>query len=465
MIFSQIIYCIIGLTLLHLLITKKVSLFQVYVFLLPFHSWYFKIGLNLFASQIIIILMMITIFLVKPGKGRSFFSPNTPQVTIYFAFSVIVTVIMTLIYHGQFLDLGGFFRSEGRFISQIILLALSLSIIPLSYNYLKRLKDVKSTIKTFLNAVLVLTILGWFQLVIFYLFHYDIFPLALSKEGIIRSGVWNTSGFNFFRMSSLGGEPKSLSITFVLGFFILKVFNKNNLFIYGKFDKVIKLMLLISTIATASTSGLALLIILYISDFLFDLFRSKIRLRTQNILFAILTFGIFISIISVYWEYVSVYINARLLDRNLVGEDFDYPIQKFFIDHTEFLLFGTGLGNAHNFAHPYIPSETSHYMVDSIFVAKSGYLKLISEIGIIGFFIFCLIPLSIYSKLQSFRRKTIMVTEEKFLINSFQSLLFLFFLGFLARSYMLNELLLIFAIGFCIIKYKRIINYSALVKA
>jgi hypothetical protein len=396
--------------------------------------------------------MMAKIFLLQPEKARYFFYLRNPAITIYLAFSVIVTVIMTAIYHGQFLDLGGFFRSEGRFISQILLLAVSLSIIPLSYNYLKNLKDVKSTIKTFLNAIIVLTILGWVQLVIFYIFYYDIFPLAINEDGIIRSGVWKTSGFNFFRMSSLGGEPKSLSITLVLGFFILKVFNKNNLFFYGKYDKVIKLILLITTIATASTSGLTLLIILYISDFLFDLFQSNIRLRAKNILFAIITFGIIASITSIYWEYISVYLNARLLDRNLVGEDFDYPIQEFLTAHIEFIPLGTGLGNAHNFANPYIPAETSHYMDNSIFVAKSGYLKLISEIGVIGFFIFCIIPISIYSKIRCFRRTMIIGIAGKYIINSFLSLLFLFFIGFLARSYMLNELLLLFAIGFCIVE-------------
>jgi hypothetical protein len=314
---------------------------------------------------------------------------------------------------------------------------------------LKGLDDIKSGFKFFLNAILLLTILGWVQLAIFYGFHHDIFPLAISDSGIVRSGVWNTQGFNFFRMSSLGGEPKSLSILLVIGYFFLRVFNKNNLFFYGKSDKFIKPVFLITAIATASTSGLVLLIILYLSNSFFDIFHSKIQLslkfKLTKFLITLTIIGVFISLTSIYWDYITFFLKARLIERNIASEDFDYPIQEFLKNHLGFLPFGTGMGNAHNFAYPYILPETKKYMSNSIFVAKSGYLKLLSETGLTGLILFVCIPVSIYVKLRYLLRNQTFSVLHKSIIKSSLSILFLISIGYLTRTYLINEIVLVYA--------------------
>ena len=58
------------------------------------------------------------------------------------------------------------------------------------------------------------------------------------------------------------------------------------------------------------------------------------------------------------------------------------------------------MGNIHNLSADFIPIKYLHYMKDNIFVAKSGYLTLISEYGIVGFILFMLIIIKLISKLK-----------------------------------------------------------------
>jgi hypothetical protein len=51
-------------------------------------------------------------------------------------------------------------------------------------------------------------------------------------------------------------------------------------------------------------------------------------------------------------------------------------------------VFGVGLGNIHLYAAPYIPAEFAFYLDKAVFVAKSGALRIVSELGVLGLGVF-----------------------------------------------------------------------------
>lgn len=77
------------------------------------------------------------------------------------------------------------------------------------------------------------------------------------------------------------------------------------------------------------------------------------------------------------------------MGRDLV-EDFDRAVLGFLQEEPGYLLTGVGLGNAHLYANEYLPTFAIPYAADTAFVAKSGYLRLISEVGLVGLALFLL---------------------------------------------------------------------------
>ena len=103
------------------------------------------------------------------------------------------------------------------------------------------------------------------------------------------------------------------------------------------------------------------------------------------------------------------------------------------------------MGNIHNLAYRYIPSENMYYMADSIFVAKSGYLKLLSELGMVGLVAFSAIFFQLHRRL-SFGRLAIDASSNA-LIGSVKVLLLLLSIAYLGRGYLVGEVYLIVAIA------------------
>ena len=79
-------------------------------------------------------------------------------------------------------------------------------------------------------------------------------------------------------------------------------------------------------------------------------------------------------------------LEERTLGRTYI-EDFDGAILRFLADQPRHLWIGVGLGNAHLYANDYL-SVHARYAFDTAFVAKGGYLRLLSELGVIGLLLF-----------------------------------------------------------------------------
>ena len=148
-------------------------------------------------------------------------------------------------------------------------------------------------------------------------------------------------------------------------------------------------------------------------------------------------------------------LNERVLDRNIASEDYDQPIQDFLMAKSEYSIFGVGMGNIHNLSEKYINSQNKFYMANTIFVAKSGYLKLISELGFIGLFLFFLMNFYILRNLiYLYKKNNNLKNNEIYLILSI--LLILSFVGFLARVYLINIYMIILAISSISLQLNRI---------
>lgn len=111
----------------------------------------------------------------------------------------------------------------------------------------------------------------------------------------------------------------------------------------------------------------------------------------------------------------------------------------------EYLFFGSGLGNIHNLAFPYIRTENLYYMKGNIFVAKSGYLRVISELGLLGFCLFSLMTYSIFRKLNYV--KNIYTGELQKIIKSMQFVIIIVFIAYMSRSYVFGEFILFLAMA------------------
>lgn len=457
MFYSNITYGLILIYLLFMIMTRKYNFFHALIFVLPFLGWFYNIGLNLSMFQIIIfIIIFFNIISITLGKEKNLLHIKNNYINIFIFYSIFITMFMSNFIIEDFQQLGGFFRSEGRYLSQIILWLLYFSLIPIAYNYIKTLNDIYFYFKIYLHALILLLILGWIQFVIYKFTGTDIFPIDFYDDGRARTGIWTYMGSGIFRISSLGGEPKGFAQSLIIGFFIIHIFNKMNISFF-KFDLLLKIIIVITIFMTLSTSGFVLFFILFFIYYIYLFFLGEIEIKL-NLKKMIILIGIMFSavyLVNTNINFFSSVLNERVLDRNIASEDYDQPIQDFLMAKSEYSIFGVGMGNIHNLSEKYINSQNKFYMANTIFVAKSGYLKLISELGFIGLFLFFLMNFYILRNLiYLYKKNNNLKNNEIYLILSI--LLILSFVGFLARVYLINIYMIILAISSISLQLNRI---------
>lgn len=451
MLYTNITYFILAVFLIYKFFKKDFNLFSILIFVIPFHTWKYNIGLNLTVYQIVIFIMIIAAIY----KSKNLFYFGNKYIIFFLFYAMINSSLLSFYFIDDFRQLGGFFRSEGRFIAQIILLLITFSMIPLAFNFIKNNDDIYKYFKIYIYGLITLVILGWIQFIIFKLTHVDIFPLG-AIAGLSHSGMWGYDGITIFRMSSLAGEPKTFSISLVIGFFIISIFNRYN-FYFFKYDLILKYLFLFTSFATLSTSGIVLFIILYIALWFYQIIKSdkKIVIK-KNIFSTLIIFSIIGILIFQYWDFISLIIEKRIFERDVLSEDFDAPIQKLLVIFPEYLFFGLGVGNAHNFAFPYIAEENLFYMEHNIFVAKSGYLRIISELGLIGFILFIGMVYVTYRKL-GIESKNVSI-KSKNTYKIMQGILMIIMLAYFARGSLLPELVIFIAISTVLAYSRRILK-------
>ncbi len=203
-------------------------------------------------------------------------------------------------------------------------------------------------------------------------------------------------------MNSFGGEPKNLGQSFVMSMLLIQAFHlRRPSVLAAPRVGVVWLALFVSMLATLSTSAIYLLVLGSLAQGVVWLARRNPHLAVGGLLT-----GAALALVFFTADYrlsasgrrtglargpggslLQEIVFDRTLGRGVV-EDFDAAILGFLRDQPERLIFGTGLGTVHLYTDPYIPRRYYHYMAANVIVAKSGYLWLLSGLGVVGALLF-----------------------------------------------------------------------------
>jgi hypothetical protein len=133
-------------------------------------------------------------------------------------------------------------------------------------------------------------------------------------------------------------------------------------------------------------------------------------------------------------ERITEMVKLRTVDRVMEGErgyleDFNVGITDFLLDQPIFTITGVGLGNVHLYATEYLPVEVQSYAAGTPFVAKSFFLKWLSELGLLSFLVFCYWVVATLRKAASLERRVPKLGVAKGCIAKFGLPLFAFILA------------------------------------
>jgi O-antigen ligase len=290
--------------------------------------------------------------------------------------------------------------SFGRsYISGIKFFIFQIAPIFLLSTIIKSHDQIFSALRSYIFGLKILTVLGIAQFLVYYTSGYDFLPYGLTEDldPLSASEDMIFQNIGFLRISSLGGEPKGLAVSLVIGITMLLYLKISKTNTSIKLINVWITLMFIVLIATLSTSGFFLILV----PLLIVLFYNFYNI-TESILKKIIIVSTFITGLFVYQDLVFEIIDARVLSRSsiLLTEDIDDSIIKFLEDNPIHFLLGTGLGNIHLHAINYIQDLNLYNLrLNEIFISRYGYLKIISESGIVGFLLFLLFIIRISKRI------------------------------------------------------------------
>ena len=254
--------------------------------------------------------------------------------------------------------------------------------------------------KLFLLSLCILAFLGWIQMGVWGATGRDPFPVGYVNEILggtqgVKSGIIWRGDSMIFRMASFGGEPKVFGISMLVGLLVIQGGW------LGKRERkrwALWCFLFASLVASFSTMALigwvgATVLQFAIRPGLDVGFPRSIRCKRGLapivllflIVFAVGSIGSIGSIGSDGSALIKL-IEDRTVTRvssegQGVLEDFNVAILGFLENNPSWAITGTGLGNAHLYANAYLPEDAVRYADGTAFVAKSGALRWVSEVG------------------------------------------------------------------------------------
>lgn len=297
---------------------------------------------------------------------------------------------------------GGSLRGpEARATVQIIVFLIALSPILVIPLLVRTLGEIDRLGRLYIVSVLVLAAIGWVQLLVWIGTGRDPLPVGFFNEmiggvGTTRSGAFDFQGSRVYRMSSLGGEPKDLGSSLAVALLLVQA----RLGASASVRKWVWPFLFVSMIATYSTTAYlgwvgASIVQLGIGRKLrFGrpmLLRRPRRGPTIGALVVLVALGMLVGPASetTIGKLIESRTTARLVESESGAlEDFNVAVLGFLSEHPFAAAMGMGLGNIHLYADPYLPDYAMPYASGTSFVAKSGGLRWVSEIGLISLAIF-----------------------------------------------------------------------------
>lgn len=373
------------------------------IFFIPWGGLDVDVGLRVIVWQLILapLCLVTALRLTQPG-----WSPPRLACAALLLAMVLHAVIWSLLQVG-FLPAVASGDSvlrgpTARAVIQVLLYLFALSPVVLVPWLLRGSADAQRALRLYLASLVVLAGLGWVQLGIWYGLGFNPMPtgafnVALGgPAALLHEGLFDFSAIRIYRMNSLAGEPRNLATALTLGLLFIQAIALAGKARPGWKLGAIWLFLLISMIATFSTSGAliwpvasaALLPAMWLAGVRIQRSRAAIGIGLAAIVLPVL---IGIGAAELNGIPVLDLLAERTLDRITADgavEDYDLAITDYLDAHPAAAVSGLGLGNAHLYATPYLDPLFALYAEGTVFTGKTGIVKFVSEVGLIGFALF-----------------------------------------------------------------------------
>lgn len=427
----------------------SIDLLDALIFLLPFKSVSFEVGLSLYIFHIPIILMLLykVWFLDKMKMNVD------PAMLWFVGYVVVSTVVVSNLFIEEYIknkEFPSFFREEGRYISSLIkFIVFDFGILFAVHTLVRNEEKILKLIRIYLRGLVLLAVLGMLQVVVSVVFHVNLFPTNFFKDGrpVVDLMDQVTKVLPFVRLTSLGGEPKNIASSLAIGIMLLYYLAQKKITFF-QYQRWLIPLFIVCILFTLSTSGIGLVVIFFVVSLLLDIpTRAFWRIRKSS-LYAL---PLVIAALWFSWPFVSTIIEQRVVERSkeLTSEEVDEVIQKFLVAQPSWAVFGTGLGNVHNLAAPYFGND--YYVLNirgKIFTSRYGYIKLISENGVVGFLLFSFAFLWVAYRVSRYHSHLAWILFRAILITV---------LFYYARAnYVFSELMFITGLGLAYLKLQTI---------
>lgn len=430
------------------------------VFLLPWWGLEIDVGVRITAYTLAVAALVPAVLLRRNRSDGFRADSKASDGFLWFAVFTVAWSLSQVYFLPEATVAGGALRGPVmRAILQVFVFGLSICPVFLLPLALRTIPDLMKAGRMYIVSCYCLAALGAAQIGIWYATGKDPLPIGILNQLIggynaefTRSGMFFFEGQSIYRMSSLGGEPKVLGQSLVIAMILLlgsQIYSSRPLTMKGL---LAWLFLLLSVFATQSTSAFGLLVIAVAVMTVASLVSSRRRsiragLATgATVAFAagVLAVGILVAgdlRAERLFTWATDVLMERTVGRGSMVEDFDQAILGFLNDQPENYWTGVGLGNIHLYADPYLSATTRRYAGGRVFFAKSGYLKLISESGIIGLCLFLFACLRLLSRLNTLAKRTAWGEGERNWKAQVTVVFVFLFAAFLVRAYVSGHLI------------------------
>jgi hypothetical protein len=400
--FQVVLACALFATLWAIALVKPERVLPLAIFLAPWHGLDFDLGVRITAFRLVAgALVAAGVVRIALGKQRWVRVPG-----MFWVF-VVYGIALSLIQLPRGMEgeiAGGALRgSTPRALLQVLLFILELGLVPLVAQMIRDPDSVRHAGRIYIASCVILSALGWLQVGTWLSTGWNPFPIGLvhslvsgqatESSAVLREGTFDLHGITIVRMNALGGEPKGLGTGLAVGLVLIQTALGTGALVPGRRVVATWLFLFASMLATFSTSGFVLWMLGSLMSVMVGVRTRSGVLRGAVMLVCLPLLAAIVMLTAVGWLGAGKGVDwwelamERTVGRDYI-EDFDEAVGGFLIDHPTTAIWGVGLGNIHLYAEDYIPGYAIAYAGGTAFTAKSGALRLVSELGIVGLCLF-----------------------------------------------------------------------------
>jgi hypothetical protein len=352
------------------------------VFLMPWFGLMKDIGLTINADRIVAVFLLVALVFRNGPRALSVFTPFV----LYF---IVVTVALSVSLPDAVSEYAPT-KGQWRWLFQLPIWVMVVA----PGAALAVLGTKEAITKVFRTLILSATLLGAMgiaQVVVYYSFGVDLFPVGFDALDA-RHAAFDTDSFlggSVFRASALAGEPKHLAYTLVISLTLIAIDRT----LGGFLDLTRRGFVaagttcLVGLVLTFSTQGFALLGLNAAVLVLGSAILRGVSKRVALLLVTLPLLVLMVRVVPGLTEVIHQRAIGRLIESGVV-EDWNEAVWAWYRVSPFAWPFGVGLGNVHLYAAPYVPREYLYYMQGNVFVAKAGVLRIASELGVVGLIIF-----------------------------------------------------------------------------